>query len=351
MSPGGETSLLPWAADPTAVFGQSWTGRAEGEDCGDGDEVEGDTDVDTGLAVTDRPAVHPTPPTAATTVRQATGDRQRIARTLIIRDRTGQEASARLRLGLRQANVPANAVLVLGNARPAPYAPSMGLDRVLVVEDDAIIGRGLLRALTGQGYQTTLATSGEEALAAVLETQPELVLLDLGLPDLDGLEVCRQVRRQAPAAAIIMVTARADELDVVVGLDAGADDYITKPFRLAELLARIRSQLRRATAAELGEQLSIGALRVDVSARRAWVAETELTLRPKEFDLLAILTHDAGQALSRERIMAEVWDPHWFGSTKTLDIHIASLRRKLADSGPAPQITTLRGVGYRLERT
>ena len=146
------------------------------------------------------------------------------------------------------------------------------------------------------------------------------------------------------------LTARSEEIDVVVGLDAGADDYLIKPFRLAELLARLRAHLRRL---DLGTQrLVVGDLELDPAARRAWRGGSELTLRPKEFDLLALLMAEAGRALPRERIMAEVWDEHWFGSTKTLDMHVAALRRKLGEQqgdGRPSQITTLRGVGYRLE--
>jgi DNA-binding response OmpR family regulator len=225
----------------------------------------------------------------------------------------------------------------------------MGPARILVVEDDRTIGDGLLRSLTSQGYHATLVTAGHEAITSAEAEQPDLVLLDLGLPDLDGVEVCRRLRSRLPGVAILVLTARAEELDVVVGLDAGADDYLTKPFRLAELLARIRAQLRRTPSADAVEPLAVGDLQLDPGARRAWLAGDELELRPKEFDLLALLMRQAGQAVSREQIMAEVWDPHWFGSTKTLDIHMAALRRKLLPAARAPEITTLRGVGYRLE--
>jgi DNA-binding response OmpR family regulator len=174
------------------------------------------------------------------------------------------------------------------------------------------------------------------------------VLLDLGLPDLDGVEVCRRLRAQVPMTTIVILTARSDEIDVVLGLDAGADDYVTKPFRLAELLARVRAHLRRARPDD-GERMKVGDLDVDVAARRASLGAHDLELRAKEFDLLALLVGEAGRVLTRERIMAEVWDEHWYGSTKTLDMHISSLRRKLGDGGGAPRITTLRGVGYRLE--
>ena len=154
------------------------------------------------------------------------------------------------------------------------------------------------------------------------------MLLDLGLPDMDGLDVCRRLRELDDNTAIVMLTARDEELDIVVGLDAGAVDYVTKPFRLAELLARIRAQLRRtATAPRHGSDA--GPIVVDQAARRVWLAGTELDLRAKEFDLLARLVADAGNVVTRETLMADVWDEHWFGSTKTLDFHIAALRRKI----------------------
>ena len=160
--------------------------------------------------------------------------------------------------------------------------------------------------------------------------------------------MCRQIHRADPTIDIIMLTARDEELDVVVGLDAGAVDYITKPFKLAELLARIRAQLRR-TEPRSSSRSNAGDLVIDRDARRAWLAGDELALRAKEFDLLARLLADAGSAVARETLMAEVWDEHWFGSTKTLDFHIAALRRKLDEPDAESRITTLRGIGYRYE--
>jgi DNA-binding response OmpR family regulator len=166
--------------------------------------------------------------------------------------------------------------------------------------------------------------------------------------------VCRELRRTQPAAVIVMLTARTDEMDVVIGLEAGADDYLTKPVRLAELHARIRAHLRRADASRAAdvEAVVLGDLVLDPAGRRVTIAGTEVPLRVKEFELLARLVADPGVALSRETLMADVWDANWFGSTKTLDVHIAALRRRLA-TGPAgatvPEITTLRGHGYRLE--
>jgi DNA-binding response OmpR family regulator len=175
-----------------------------------------------------------------------------------------------------------------------------------------------------------------------------LVILDLGLPDVDGIEACRKLRTARPEVAIVILTARDQELDVVAGLDAGADDYLVKPFRLSELLARVRAHLRRVTAAapaEAAEPLRAGDVRVDLAARRAWRGDDELALRPKEFDLLALLVAEAGRAVTRERLMREIWDTDWIGSTKTLDTHVLTLRAKL----PPGAITTLRGVGYRFE--
>lgn len=210
------------------------------------------------------------------------------------------------------------------------------------------IGSSLVRALEGNGYEASWEQTGRGGLDAVAAGRPDLVLLDLGLPDIDGLEVCGRIHEVDPSIAVVMLTAREDELDVVVGLDAGAVDYVAKPFGLAELLARVRAHLRRATPPH-PERLVAGDVEVDIAARRVWLAGNELDLRAKEFDLLARLAREAGAVVTRETLMSDVWDEHWFGSTKTLDFHIAALRRKL-DAPDAPShISTLRGVGYRLE--
>jgi DNA-binding response OmpR family regulator len=219
---------------------------------------------------------------------------------------------------------------------------------ILVVEDDDAIASGLVRVLDGQGYTVRHVAEGRAALRGV-GRDVGLVVLDLGLPDVDGLDVCRELRSTRPDVAILILTARDTEFDVVAGLDAGADDYLVKPFRLSELLARVRAHLRRIGAAGPAgdaEALAAGDLRVDRSARRAWHGSQELTLRPKEFDLLALLVAEAGRVVTRERIMREVWDTAWLGATKTLDTHVLSLRGKL---GTGSVITTLRGVGYRLD--
>lgn len=220
--------------------------------------------------------------------------------------------------------------------------------KILLVEDDERIGSSLLRALEGTGYQARWEQSAQAGLRACRDETPDLVLLDLGLPDLDGLDVCRRIHTAHPQVDIVVLTARDEELDIVIGLDAGAVDYITKPFKLAELLARLRAQLRRRTTASSAPSTS-GDLRVDRDARRAWIGEQELDLRAKEFDLLARLIADAGSAVTRETLMSDVWDEHWFGSTKTLDFHIAALRRKIDSEDACSRITTLRGVGYRFE--
>jgi DNA-binding response OmpR family regulator len=196
--------------------------------------------------------------------------------------------------------------------------------------------------------------SGREGLDAAAGRVFDMALVDLGLPDLDGVEVCRRLRASSPGLVLVVLTARTDEMDVVVGLEAGADDYLTKPFRFGELLARIRAHLRRqAVLPPSQERLAVGRLAVDVAARRVTIDDVEVALRTKEFELLARLAGDAGNAVSREALMADVWDAHWYGSTKTLDVHVAALRRKLAAAaGPSapPPITTLRGHGYRMER-
>ena len=225
-----------------------------------------------------------------------------------------------------------------------------------MVEDDETIGSLLREGLSAHGHEVTWARGGRSALRDATVARFDLVLLDLGLPDLDGVEVCRQLRLRQPGCVIVMLTARKDEMDVVVGLEAGADDYLTKPFRFAELRARVHAHLRRGPTRLSPEQPveSVGSLTVDTAARRCRLGGVEVPLRAKEFDLLARLAADPGVALSRETLMSDVWDEHWSGSTKTLDVHVAALRRRLDETAAAAgtdpvRITTLRGHGYRLE--
>jgi DNA-binding response OmpR family regulator len=225
--------------------------------------------------------------------------------------------------------------------------------RLLLVEDDDAIAVPLERTLRRDEHEVTRTASGEEAMELILDGAYELVLLDLGLPDLDGLEVCRRVREAGSLVPVIMLSARSDELDRVVGLDVGADDYLPKPFSLAELAARMRALLRRtstgATATPPAAPGDGSGLRVEPEARRAFVGSQELALTVKEFDLLTVLDRDRGRVVTRERLMEEVWDENWFGSTKTLDVTVARLRTKLQEAGAPVGVTTVRGVGFRLE--
>jgi two-component system response regulator RegX3 len=214
--------------------------------------------------------------------------------------------------------------------------------RILLVEDEDSIAEPLADGLRREGFDVERAATGAAALAA---GAADLVLLDLRLPDLDGLDVCRTLRERSEVP-IIVVTARGEEADRVVGLELGADDYVVKPFGLRELIARIRAVTRRTGArGHTGEPLRVGALAVDERARRATLDGRDLELTPKEFDLLAALARDPGAAVSRRRLLEEVWETSWYGSSKTIDVHVAALRRKLGDSG---WIETVRGVGFRL---
>jgi DNA-binding response OmpR family regulator len=227
---------------------------------------------------------------------------------------------------------------------------------VVVIEDDETIGRLLDRALESNGYRSLWFRDGRSGLAGARREQAEVVLLDLGLPDLDGIEVARRLRSELPELLLVILTARSDEIDIVSGLDAGADDYLLKPFSLTVLLARLRAHLRHRPDSRTNGPLRIADLVLDGAARRCSVAGTELSLRPKEFELLETLVQNAGTAVSREDLMARVWDENWFGSTKTLDVTMASLRRRLQEAGEAgqvparlPTLNTLRGHGYRLD--
>jgi DNA-binding response OmpR family regulator len=214
--------------------------------------------------------------------------------------------------------------------------------RVLVVEDDDAIAVPLARGLEREGHEVLRAATGAAALEA---SDYDVVLLDLGLPDVDGFEVCRQLRASS-AVPIIVVTARGDEVDRVVGLELGADDYMVKPFGFRELLARIRAVTRRSRSrADEPSPRTVGALTIDPRTRSVTIGNETIALTPKEFDLLLLLAEEPGTVYARGRILEEVWDPHWYGPSKTLDVHVATLRKKLGD--PA-WIETVRGVGFRL---
>ena len=215
------------------------------------------------------------------------------------------------------------------------------VQRVLVVEDDDAIAEPLAQGLEREGYAVTRVATGMDALE---QSDVDVVLLDLGLPDLDGYEVCRRIRARA-STPIIVITARGDEVDRVVGLELGADDYVVKPFGYRELVARMRAIARRAATVEPLAMQQIGTIAIDRRTRKVWSGDVEVALAPKEFDLLALLAEDAGAVVSRQQILEQVWDPHWYGPTKTLDVHVAALRKKL---GQPQLIETVRGVGFRL---
>ncbi|WP_369248050.1 response regulator transcription factor [Streptomyces sp. R41] len=218
--------------------------------------------------------------------------------------------------------------------------------RVLLVEDDEPVAESLRRGLLRYGFEVEWVTTGGAALAH--EGPCDVVLLDLGLPDTDGLDVCKALRARGEIP-IIVISARSDETDRVVGLEIGADDYVSKPFGVREVIARIRAVMRRVqprTLADSGPDRYGPRLTIDRRAARVRLDGEEVALAPKEYDLLAFLTEEPGALMSREQIMEAVWDANWFGPTKTLDVHVAALRRKLAG---AIAIEAVRGVGFRLE--
>jgi DNA-binding response OmpR family regulator len=220
--------------------------------------------------------------------------------------------------------------------------------RVLIVDDEPQIVSPLVQTLEREGYLVGQAGTGREALAATANEEYDVVILDLGLPDMDGLEVCRMLRASDYEGAVLILSGRTRELDRVVGLDAGADDYVPKPFGLAELLARLRALLRR-TSDHPGRDGAERRLEVDVDAHRVHVGEREVLLTSKEFDVLAVLAAHRDKVVSRSQLMSEVWTEGWYGSTKTLDVTIGRLRQKLEDAAPAERVVTVRGVGFRLE--
>jgi DNA-binding response OmpR family regulator len=217
--------------------------------------------------------------------------------------------------------------------------------RILLVEDDASIGPALSDGLRGHGYDTSWAIDGRAAMERVRAEPPDLVLLDLGLPEVDGVTLCRWIRELHPELPIIIVSARDDDIDVVVGLDAGASDYVTKPFSMPVLLARIRAHLRKSEPLDQKGRLVLGDVVIDPASHTLLVAGVLVDLRPKEFRLLEYFARQSGKVVSRERLLADVWDMHWDTSTKTVDMHIVALRRKVGDT---LNIVTIRGVGYRL---
>jgi len=220
-------------------------------------------------------------------------------------------------------------------------------DRVLLVEDERSISEPFSHALAREGFVPVVVETAADAREALAASEPDIVLLDLMLPDADGRDLAREMRA-ASDVPLIMLTARATHTDRIVGLELGADDYVVKPFVIAEVIARIRAVLRRGRARAPSGTLSCGEVSIDLAAHRAWHSEEELSLTRKEFDLLARLLRDPGHVVTREDLMNDVWDENWFGSTKTLDVHLAALRRKLGDDPSCPRyIQTVRGVGYR----
>jgi DNA-binding response OmpR family regulator len=215
-----------------------------------------------------------------------------------------------------------------------------------LVEDDVAIADTVRAALSSHGFDVRVAPDGAVATDLLEARLPDLLLLDAGLPDIDGFSLCRWVREQHPLLPIIIVTARDADIDVVVGLDAGADDYVTKPFSTAVLLARIRANLRTASLPDPEAAIEVGRMRVEPAAYLVRVDDRPVELRPREFELLLALAREAGRVITRERLLADVWDMHWETSTKTLDMHVHVLRRKLAG---VVDIATVRGVGYRLD--
>ena len=222
--------------------------------------------------------------------------------------------------------------------------------RVLVVEDETRMAGLLERALREEGHAVDVAADGPEGLWLATENAYGAIVLDVTLPGLDGFQLCRRLRESGRWVPVLMLTARDAVGDRVRGLDAGADDYLVKPFSLLELAARLRALARRDDRSR-PVILAEGDLKLDPAAKRAWRADTELHLSPKEFSMLDLFLRHPGHVLTRSQIIEEVWDEHWWGSTKTLDMHVSWLRRKLGDDAQRPHfITTVRGVGFRFER-
>jgi two-component system response regulator RegX3 len=223
--------------------------------------------------------------------------------------------------------------------------------RILVVEDEESISQPFAEALRRAGFEAVVTGTAAGAIELAASEEPDLVMLDLALPDGDGRDVCRELRRTSDVP-IVMLTARGTEMDKIVGLELGADDYVVKPFSAAEVISRIRAVLRRSAPRNgdgaAAKPVRVGELELDPAARIARFRGEEMELSRKEFDLLAMLMRNAGRVVKREDLMSEVWDTNWFGSTKTLDVHIGWLRRKLDDDPTDPTyIETVRGVGFR----
>jgi two-component system response regulator RegX3 len=241
--------------------------------------------------------------------------------------------------------------------RAGRVAPGEGLVKVLLAEDEESFIEALVIGLTNEGFRVTVARDGNEALQLFDETGPDILLLDLMLPKMSGIDVCRNIRTRS-SVPIIMVTAKGTEIDTVVALEVGADDYVTKPFRMRELVARIHAVSRRSPhqpkvdteGTERGEdgQITSGDVMVDAVQRRAFVREVEVRLRRKEFDLLSLLVANAGRVLTRDVLIDRVWGSDYIGDTKTLDVHVKRLRSQIELNPAEPiLITTVRGVGYR----
>ena len=218
--------------------------------------------------------------------------------------------------------------------------------RLVILEDDPSIGSSVRAALQDHGYSVEWFTTAGAAQSTLENDAPDLVLLDVGLPDIDGVTLCRWLHDTHRELPIILVTARDTDIDVVVGLDAGASDYVTKPFSMSVLLARVRAQLRSSDPIDPGAPLALGRLVVEPSAHRVTVDGEPVALRKREFELLLLLSREAGRVVTRERLLSDVWDMHWDRTSKTLEQHVLALRRKLGD---ALEIVTIRGVGYRLD--
>ena len=224
------------------------------------------------------------------------------------------------------------------------------MKRILLIDDDPLITEPLARRLSAAGYQVLVASNGRKGLHLALEGQPDLVVLDIFMPEMDGWEVCRALREKS-VVPILMLSAQSEEVDRILGLELGADDYLTKPFSMRELIARIRAMLRRV---ELDQSLStersikIGPLDLDLDARRVFQAGKEHKLRHKEFELLSLLMSKAGQSVSRGELLDGVWGIDWIGDTRTLDVHVRMLRKRIEENPSKPRyIQTVRGVGYR----